>query len=82
MRMNKRIVNKLMIRDWIRLNGKGAREKLALGSGCSTSFIQMLCSENYEGIPSIGRIDGICGVTGYSMNELFPFAKEAEKETA
>jgi hypothetical protein len=78
--MSKRLTNKKLIREWIKINGKGAKEKLALGSGCSTSFIQMLCSEGYDGIPSIGRIDGICFVTGYTINDLFPFADQVEEK--
>jgi hypothetical protein len=82
--MTKRIVNKRLIREWIKINGKGALERLALGSGCSASLIQKLCSECYDyGVPSIDRIDGICKVTGYEICELFPFADQVKvKEIA
>lgn len=81
--MTKRIVNKKLIREWIKINGKGALERLALESGCSASLVQKLCSESYEGVPSIDRIDGICKVTGYGISDLFPFANQDEvKETA
>lgn len=77
--MNKRIVNKRLIREWIKINGKGALERLALESGCSASLIQKLCSERYETTPSICKIDGICKVTGYAMDELFPIFDEKKK---
>jgi hypothetical protein len=76
--MTKRIVNKKLIREWIRVNGKGSLERLALESGCSASLIQKLCSEGYESIPTIDRIDGICKVTGYKMDDAFPFADQDE----
>jgi transcriptional regulator with XRE-family HTH domain len=78
--MTKRIVNKKLIREWIKVNGKGALERLALESGCSASFVQKLCSEGYEGVPSIDRIDGICRVTEYSLSELFPIDRQEEKK--
>jgi transcriptional regulator with XRE-family HTH domain len=78
----KRIVNKKLIREWIRINGKGALERLALDSGCSASLVQKLCSESYEGIPSIAKIDGICRVTGHDLDTLFPLVCEARKESA
>jgi transcriptional regulator with XRE-family HTH domain len=77
--MTKRIVNKKLIREWIKINGKGALERLALESGCSASFLQKLCSESYDGIPSISIIDGISKVTGYPMSELFPIFDEKKK---
>lgn len=80
--MTKRIVNRKMIREWIKINGKGSLERLALESGCSASMVQKLCSESYDyGVPSIGKIDGICKVTGYSIDELFPVFDE-KKESA
>lgn len=79
--MTKRIVNKMLIREWIKVNGKGALERLALGSGSSASFIQKLCSNGYDGVPSIDRIDGISKVTGYEIDDLFPFFED-KKEIA
>jgi transcriptional regulator with XRE-family HTH domain len=78
--MSKRVVNKKLIRDWIKQNGKGALERLALESGCSASLIQKLCSEAYDSIPSISTIDGICHVTGYGISELFPFDRQEEEK--
>lgn len=73
--MTKRVFNKKLIREWIKANGKGSLERLAVGSNCSASFIQKLCCESYEGVPSIDRIDGICRVTNLTMNELVPLIK-------
>jgi transcriptional regulator with XRE-family HTH domain len=81
MRMTKRIVNKKLIREWIKVNGKGALERLALESGCSASLVQKLCSESYVSTPSIDRIEGICKVTEYSLDQLFPIFDE-KKESA
>lgn len=78
--MTKRIVNKQLIREWIRINGKGSLERLAFESGCSASFVQKLCSESYEGVPSINRIDGFCKVTGYAISELFPIDQQEEEK--
>lgn len=72
----KRIVNKKLLREWIAMNGKGALERLALESGCSASYLQKLCSESYGAVPSIGKIDGLCRVTGYRMDDLFPFFED------
>lgn len=79
--MTTRIINKKLIREWIKINGKGSLERLAFQSGCSASLIQKLCSESYDLIPSISKIDGICKVTGYEINDLFPVF-EAKKEIA
>jgi transcriptional regulator with XRE-family HTH domain len=81
--MTKRTVNKILIREWIKVNGRGALERLALDSGCSASLIQKLASDSYTGVPSIDRIDGICRVTGYDISELFPCTdQDKEKESA
>lgn len=81
--MTKRTVNKKLIREWIKVNGKCSLERMAFESGCSASLIQKLCSESYDGIPTIDRIDGICKVTGYELSDLFPFADQDEvKEIA
>jgi transcriptional regulator with XRE-family HTH domain len=76
----KRLINKKLIREWIKINGKGSLEKLALESGCSASLVQKLCSESYESTPSISTIDGICAVTGYALDELFPIDRQEEKK--
>lgn len=78
--MSKRIVNKKLIREWIKVNGKGSMERLAYESGCSASLVQKLCSDGYYAVPSICKIDGLCEVTGYSINDLFPFAREVEEK--
>lgn len=79
--MSKRIVNKDLLREWIKVNGKGSLERLALESGCSASLVQKLCNGSYAHVLSIGKIDGICQVTGFKMDELFPVF-EAKKEIA
>lgn len=74
----KRTVNKKLIREWIKINGKGSLEKLAFESGCSASLIQKLCAESYSRVPSISTIDGISKVTGYDIDELFPLDRQEE----
>lgn len=71
--MTKRIVNKKLLREWLKVNGKGSLERLAYESGCSASLVQKMISENYTKVPMLNHIDGICKVTSFDMNELFPF---------
>ena len=79
----KRVINKKLLKEWIRSNGRGSLELLAYKSGCSASLIQKLCCDSYDGMPSIEKIDGICSVTGYQMCDLFPLVDQnEEKETA
>ena len=68
----KRTTNKKILREWLRVNGKGSLERLAYESGCSASLIQKITSETYSKVPMLSHIDGICRVTGFNMNELFP----------
>jgi transcriptional regulator with XRE-family HTH domain len=79
--MTKRTVNTPLLRKWVQNNGDRALERLALDSGCSASLVQKLCSGNYESSLSIKKIDGLCRVTGYKIDELFPVL-ENKKESA
>jgi DNA-binding Xre family transcriptional regulator len=75
--MTTRTINKKLIREWIKINGKGALEKLAHESGCSFSLVNKLIAEKYSGLPKIDHIDSLCRVMECDINELFPF-KESE----
>lgn len=77
--MTKRIANSQLLNEWIRINGKNARAELAFKSGCSISLIGQLCNGVYKHTPSIGKIEGLCEVTGYTLDQLFPIFDEKKK---
>lgn len=78
----KRKINNKLIREWIKINGKGSLERLAFESGCSASMVQKLSLDTYKCLPKIDKIEGLCRVTGYEINELFPLVEDREKDIA
>jgi transcriptional regulator with XRE-family HTH domain len=77
--MKQRQVNKLLLRTSVKVMGL---ERLAVAAECSASLLQKLVSDGYHGSPSIRTIDGLCHATGHKIDDLFPFADQAEKEIA
>lgn len=77
--MRKRIANKKLLRASVKEVGIA---KVAVAADCSPSFLQKFLSDSYSSLPSIGIMDGICEVTNHSLDELFPFVCDTEKESA
>jgi DNA-binding Xre family transcriptional regulator len=71
--MTTRTINKKLIKEWIKVQGKGALVKLAYESGCSFSLVNKLIAENYSTIPSIAHLDGLCRALDCDLDTLLPF---------
>jgi hypothetical protein len=70
--MTTRTINKKLIKEWIKVQGKGALVKLAYESGCSFSLVNKLINESYSTVPGINHIDGLCRTIGADLDTLFP----------
>lgn len=77
--MTKRVINKSLIRSLVK--EMGSVERVAVEANCSGSLIWKLMSDDYDVIPSIQKIDGLCFAFKKSLDELFPVV-EAGRESA
>lgn len=74
-----RKLNKSLLREWIKVNGKGSLERLAVAVGCSASLIQKLLGDSYNAVPRFEIVEGLLRETGHTIDELFPVCEIGKK---
>ena len=70
--MEKRTINKQVLRSWVANEGRSGRARLAAQSDCSPSLIEKLLSNYYEIVPRLVTQIAIAKATGHSRDVLFP----------
>lgn len=71
----KRGVNKDALRQWVDRNNPHAKERLALGTGLSVSFIEKVLNEGR--VPKLENCLRFSRFTGLDLDHLFPEIRKA-----